>query len=38
MEGVDQTDFLLGESNKSAREGFPVIVADPAGARIRVRF
>jgi arylsulfatase len=38
MDGVDQTDFLLGESNKSAREGFPVIVADLAGARIRVRF
>ena len=38
MDGVDQTDFLLGESNKSAREGFPIIVADLAGARIRVRF
>jgi arylsulfatase len=28
MDGVDQTDFLLGKSDKSAREGFPVFVAD----------
>jgi arylsulfatase len=25
---VDQTDFLLGKSDKSNREGFPVLVAD----------
>lgn len=25
---MDQTDFLLGKSEKSAREGFPVFVAD----------
>lgn len=28
VDGVDQTDFLLGKSEKSAREGFPVLVAD----------
>jgi arylsulfatase A-like enzyme len=28
IDGVDQTDFLLGKSEKSAREGFPVFVAD----------
>jgi arylsulfatase len=28
MDGVDQTDFLLGKAEKSAREGFPVFVAD----------
>jgi len=28
IDGVDQTDFLLGKSDKSAREGFPVLVAD----------
>jgi arylsulfatase A-like enzyme len=28
LDGVDQTDFLLGKSEKSAREGFPVFVAD----------
>jgi arylsulfatase A-like enzyme len=28
MDGVDQTNFLLGQSEKSAREGFPVYVAD----------
>jgi arylsulfatase A-like enzyme len=28
IDGVDQTGFLFGESNKSAREGFPVFVAD----------
>ena len=28
MDGVDQTDFLLGKSERSAREGFPVFVAD----------
>ena len=28
VDGVDQTDFLLGESEKSSREGFPVFVAD----------
>ena len=25
---MDQTDFLLGKSEKSNREGFPVFVAD----------
>lgn len=25
---MDQTDFLLGKSERSAREGFPVFVAD----------
>jgi len=28
IDGVDQTDFFLGKSEKSAREGFPVFVAD----------
>ena len=28
IDGVDQTDFLLGKSEKSNREGFPVYVAD----------
>jgi arylsulfatase len=28
IDGVDQTDFLLGKSHKSSREGFPVFVAD----------
>jgi arylsulfatase len=28
IDGVDQTDFLLGKSEKSAREGFAVFVAD----------
>jgi arylsulfatase len=28
IDGVDQTDFLLGKSDTSAREGFPVFVAD----------
>jgi arylsulfatase A-like enzyme len=28
IDGVDQTDFLLGKTEKSAREGFPVFVAD----------
>jgi arylsulfatase len=28
IDGVDQTDFLLGKSDKSSREGFPVFVAD----------
>jgi arylsulfatase len=28
IDGVDQTDFLLGRSEKSNREGFPVFVAD----------
>lgn len=28
IDGVDQTDFLLGKSDKSAREGFPAFVAD----------
>jgi arylsulfatase A-like enzyme len=28
IDGVDQTDFLLGGSEKSNREGFPVFVAD----------
>jgi arylsulfatase len=28
VDGVDQTDFLLGKSEQSAREGFPVFVAD----------
>jgi arylsulfatase len=28
IDGVDQTGFLLGRSDKSNREGFPVFVAD----------
>jgi arylsulfatase A-like enzyme len=28
IDGVDQTDLLLGKSDKSNREGFPVFVAD----------
>jgi arylsulfatase A-like enzyme len=28
IDGVDQTDFLLGRSETSRREGFPVFVAD----------
>jgi len=28
IDGVDQTDFLLGETDKSSRKGFPVFVAD----------
>jgi arylsulfatase len=28
IDGVDQTDFLLGKSETSNREGFPVFVAD----------
>ena len=28
IDGVDQNNFLLGKSDKSAREGFPVYVAD----------
>jgi arylsulfatase len=28
IDGVDQTDFLLGKSEISAREGFPIFVAD----------
>ena len=28
IDGVDQTDFLLGRPDKSSREGFPVFVAD----------
>jgi hypothetical protein len=28
IDGVDQTDFLLGRSERSAREGFPVFVTD----------
>jgi arylsulfatase len=28
IDGVDQTDFLLGRSERSARDGFPVFVAD----------
>jgi len=28
IDGVDQSDFLLGKSEKSSREGFPVFVAD----------
>jgi hypothetical protein len=28
IDGVDQTDFLLGKSDRSGREGFPVFVAD----------
>ena len=27
-DGVDQTDFLLGKSDKSSRQGFPVLVAE----------
>lgn len=28
IDGVDQSEFLLGRSEKSARDGFPVFVAD----------
>ena len=28
IDGVDQTDFFLGKSDKSSREGFPIFVAD----------
>jgi arylsulfatase A-like enzyme len=28
IDGVDQSDFLLGKSEQSSREGFPVFVAD----------
>jgi arylsulfatase len=28
IDGVDQSEFLLGKSERSAREGFPVYVAD----------
>jgi arylsulfatase A-like enzyme len=28
IDGVDQSEFLLGQSERSAREGFPVFVAD----------
>jgi arylsulfatase len=28
FDGVDQSDFLLGKTEKSAREGFPIFVAD----------
>jgi arylsulfatase A-like enzyme len=28
IDGVDQTNFLLGRSERSSREGFPVFVAD----------
>lgn len=28
IDGVDQTDFLLGKKETSNREGFPVFVAD----------
>lgn len=28
IDGVDQSDFLLGKSERSGREGFPVFVAD----------
>jgi arylsulfatase len=28
IDGVDQSDFLLGKREKSSREGFPVYVAD----------
>ncbi|MGR9356603.1 arylsulfatase [Rhizobium leguminosarum] len=28
IDGIDQTDFFLGRSEKSSREGFPVFVAD----------
>jgi len=28
IDGLDQTDFLLGRSETSAREGFPIFVAD----------
>jgi len=28
IDGVDQSEFLLGNSEKSARDGFPVFVAD----------
>ena len=28
IDGVDQSDFLLGKTEASARQGFPVLVAD----------
>src|SRR4051794_30388507 len=28
IDGVDQSDFLLGRSERSKRDGFPVFVAD----------
>jgi hypothetical protein len=28
IDGFDQTDFLLGKSEKSSHEGFPIFVAD----------
>jgi arylsulfatase A-like enzyme len=28
IDGIDQSDFFLGKSERSAREGFPVFVAD----------
>jgi arylsulfatase len=28
IDGIDQTAFLLGETDRSSREGFPVFVAD----------
>ncbi len=28
IDGLDQTDFFLGKTEKSAREGFPIFVAD----------
>jgi len=28
IDGVDETDFLTGKTDKSAREGFPIYVAD----------
>jgi arylsulfatase A-like enzyme len=34
IDGVDQTNFLLGTSEKSNREGFPVFVADLGGGEV----
>jgi hypothetical protein len=28
MDSIDQSDFLLGKTEKSAREGFPIWCAD----------
>jgi hypothetical protein len=33
IDGVDQTDFLLGKTDRSTRDGFPVFVADRLGGR-----
>jgi len=37
IDGGDQTDFLLGKTERSAHEGFPVFVADRLEAYRRIR-